>query len=286
MAMNILPLAVEEWTEVDWDFTDQMAEKRRVMALLRPEVFGALPSSDAACAELRDLLVAHVLADHPDRFQAAPGGVRIPAIGETLDPHDPTWHPIEMAGLLAQEDWCVLQAEAEEGPYVLTAGSLCFPSRWRLGDKLGRPLAAVHGPVPLYAEKLARPVDRFFLHLKPDKPVRRVNWGVIDDPTLCQFAGHGRTGVNPAITPENAGDTLWLRMERQTLRRLPVTGAIVFGIRTYVHPLAVFADDPAGAADLAQGIRTMPDEMKAYKSIASYEAALLAFLDRLAGASP
>ena len=44
--------------------------------------------------------------------------------------------------------------ECADGP-VFTAGVLCFPSRWRLMEKIGKPLSAVHGPVPLYADRLA-----------------------------------------------------------------------------------------------------------------------------------
>src|SRR3546814_15752544 len=66
----------------------------------------------------------------------------------------------------------------------------------------------------------------------------RLNWSVMDDPALFQPAGHGRAGHDPAITAENAGEMLWLRIERQTFLRLPASGALVFGIRTIVDPLA------------------------------------------------
>ena len=48
----------------------------------------------------------------------------------------------------------------------MSAAALCFPSRWRLQNKIGKPLSAVHAPVPHYADRLARPVDRFMRHIK------------------------------------------------------------------------------------------------------------------------
>ena len=110
---------------------------------------------------------------------------------------------------------------------------LCFPSRWRLHEKLGKPLAAVHGPVPLYAERLATPVDRFMAKVKPGHIASRLNWSVLDDPAMFQPTGKWREQRNTAITPDNAGERLYLRVERQTLRRLPQSGAILFGIRVH-----------------------------------------------------
>ena len=60
------------------------------------------------------------------------------------------------------------QKSSGAGP-VLQVAVLCAPSRWRLHEKMGRPLADIHQPVPLYADRLAAPVDRFMRHLKPGK---------------------------------------------------------------------------------------------------------------------
>ena len=112
-----------------------------------------------------------------------------------------------------------MQRQARTQVYHLVGASLCFPTRWRLADKIGRPLNTIHAPIPGYAEQLATTMDKFFDRLKVDKPVWRLNWSLMDDPTLFQPTRDGRK--HAAITPEkNAGDSLWLRIERQTLRRL------------------------------------------------------------------
>jgi hypothetical protein len=282
VSMSLLPLDFAEWVEVDGDFEPQLREKRRLMAEHRHEVFGALPEARAASDELLRFLVENVTTHHSERFRREGAGVRILGLDEVLSPGDADWHPVELAGRLVQEDWCLLQTNAEGEPYRLIAATLCFPSRWRLHEKLGLPLADVHGPVPIYAEKLAKPVDRFFGLLKADKPVRRVNWSLYDDPRLFQPTGHGMTEADPSINAENAGERLWLRMERQTLVRLPETGAIVFGIRTHQHRMRVFEAEPQAAADLAASIRSMPPEMQLYKSIGRLAGPLLGYLDRIA----
>ena len=60
----------------------------------------------------------------------------------------------------------------------------------------------------------------------------------MDDPTLFQPTGKWRTAHDATITEQNAGERLFLRVERQTLRRLPDSGAVLFGIRVHVYPLA------------------------------------------------
>jgi len=101
---------------------------------------------------------------------------------------------------------------------------------------------------------------------------------------------------NNAITPENAGEKLWLRVERQTLRRLPLSGAVLFTIRSYVYLLAAVverrsmerraaaraaAESAAGAAiaqQLSDAIQALTPDMQKYKNLLPFRQALLAYL--------
>jgi hypothetical protein len=82
-----------------------------------------------------------------------------------------------------------------------------------------------------------------------------------------------------AIAAEHAGEQVWLRVERQTLRRLPRTRDVLFTIRTYVEPLARVIDTPEAARALAARLAELPDAMAAYKGIAPIRAPLLAWLE-------
>ena len=111
--------------------------------------------------------------------------------------------PLDIAGRLVQEDLCILQEV--DGELRLTAGVLCFPNRWRLSDKLGRPMMAIHEPVPSYAERLGKPVDRFIGLLAPDRPVWRLNWSLMDNPMLFQPVGHGWRDTDPDFASNVVG---------------------------------------------------------------------------------
>jgi dimethylamine monooxygenase subunit A len=191
--------------------------------------------------------------------------------------------PLALAGRLVQEDLCLLQRD-QDG-YRLVAAVLCFPAHWRLSDKLGRPLDIIHDPVPGFGERLAATVDRFFASIQVARPVWRVNWSLVDQPTLFRPPEH--RGHPRPISAERAGSELWLRVERQTLRRLPGSGDVVFGIHTHVDPLEDAIGAPAAARALRARIREMPDEMARYKSILPIREALLAWLDgRAEGQGP
>ena len=159
---------------------------------------------------------------------------------------------------------------------------MCFPSNWRLADKIGKKLAEVHGPVPGYAEKLAAPVDRFFKNLSADAITRRANWLIHATPELFQ-AGHKLDAATAAaITSANAGEKLWLRVERQTLRRLPQSGAVLFTIRTHLTQLGQAICGGKSARDLAAVIRSMPDAVAHYRQVNAFRPALLGWLDHIA----
>ena len=280
LRMGLQPLPPDQWIEIDAAYAAQLAKKRDLLATRHADVVAALPESRPASEEALQLLLDHLRAYHSGRFAFAGGKLRNIATGEEWDIAHSSLHPLEQAGRLVQEDFCILQSDDKTlgETYRLTAGVVCFPSNWKLSDKIGKKLADVHGPVPGYAEKLASPVDRFFKNLSADTIMWRANWLIHATAELFQ-AGHKLDAATAAaITPANAGEKLWLRIERQTLRRLPASGAVLFTIRTHVTQLCEAIRDAKSARDLATAVRTMPDDVARYRSMSAFRAALLGWL--------
>jgi hypothetical protein len=276
MSMDLVSTAPETWFEIDERYPAEMEERRRLLATQHNAVFAALPRSDAARSEALAVIASNLTATHPDWFSRDGNTLHNRLTGEAWR-NPVALDPLELAGRLVQEDLCIIQPD-DEGP-IFTAAVLCFPSRWRLADKIGRPLADVHGPVPLYADRLSRPVDRFFRNLKPDRIVERLNWSLLDDPALFQPGGKWRTQGNDAITPANVADRVFLRVERQTLRALPASGAVMFGIRVPVYPLSRLVGSSEQAATLAGAVRALAPEIQHYMSLLVFRSALLVWLD-------
>jgi hypothetical protein len=234
--MGTRALDLADWLVVDGLRPAELALRRRLLAERRDDVFAVLPSAEAA-AEETGALVRDWLADHG----------RLPTGHHPADAH-----PLAAAGLLVQEDLCLMVAR--DGAWHLDGAILCFPSEWRLGDKLGRPMAAVHAPVTHYADELGDRVDRFFDRLTVDRPVWRRNLFV--KATNALFLPVAVPGGPAAAVPGEDGSPYWLRSERQTLRRLPRSGAILFTIRTQLAPLGVLRGRPDRARDLLALIRS------------------------------
>ena len=81
---------------------------------------------------------------------------------------------------------------------------------------------------------------------------------------LCHTSVEGHE--HEVITKENAGRLVHLRVERQTLRRLPKSDTILFTIKTYLRPVQdVCQNEPDTAKRLAGAVRNWPAEMRRYK---------------------
>jgi hypothetical protein len=113
--------------------------------------------------------------------------------------------------------------------------------------------------------------------LRPDLVLERRNWTLLNSDALHTPASAPIRARIGEIDPARAGAILNLRVERQTLRRLPSGGAL-FTIRVWRAPLETLRDDPARLAAFAQAWRTASPELRAYKRFDLYDDLVEAFL--------
>lgn len=134
---------------------------------------------------------------------------------------------------------------------------------WAPEEKFGRPLSEVHGPVPGLNDQLGSQLERFFTRLKPGVAWERSNWGLSRSAELNQHPSRAL----PRLANHDSPDEIWLRIEHQSLVRLPRTDAVLFGIRIENVPLPeVFAHSPARAG-LRHQLSTMPEATLTYKGL-------------------
>lgn len=176
-----------------------------------------------------------------DGFAAHPGGIQMSsdadAPGEELAQMLGLSGSLPEAALAHHEDMCLLTRRADEDIYRLVGAAVAWPTDWHPKDKIGLPLTAMHAPIQGYAEQLASGVDHFMAKLKPNRIFGRCNWFIAPVPDMRWIADSAPEVAFGHVTADNAGDTLFIRSERQTLRRLPETGAILFTIGVYVARL-------------------------------------------------
>ncbi|MCB1333550.1 MAG: DUF3445 domain-containing protein [Roseivivax sp.] len=214
------PLDFADWLITDEAYAAQMAERARLLREDRNAVLAVLPECAEAAEETLDLALAHL----PDGVTVTDGVLQCPdGRSVPIDRSD----PLGTLGHALQEDFCVMQKQGDE--YVLTGAVLCFPSIWRLHEKLGRPMTVIHEPVKSYDGDIARRVARLFDGLNADRPIWRFNARWHEHAQLFQPWSE----VRQRDTADR-GAAPYMRSERQSLLRLPRSGAVLFTIHTFV----------------------------------------------------
>ena len=262
--MGTRALPEDEWLVYDHLAPDELLLRRRLLTEQRTHVLACSPCAEKPAQEAGALV---------DRWLAA----HVPVSEQGPDTEEA--HPLARAGARVQEDLCLMVHH--DGAWRLEGAALCFPSLWLLAEKLGLPTALVHQPVPHYAEELSPKVDRVFDRLPAGRPVWRRNVSVW--PALVLWAPcHD---LDPLLwsegSPRPGAPPLWIRSERQTLRRLSESGAILFTIRVQTMPIAVLMERPDRARDFAAWFRSPMSEGRR-RQLGSQFGPMLAWLDQVA----
>ena len=253
--LGTFPVEISNWLLRDSEFDLTVQLKKKLLAARRNEVVGLQQGGDEVAQEAAQLVSSWA-------------GVELASRG--ID-------ALVEASLLVADDLAVLQpVKSHDGSeqLLLNAAVVCCPSRWMLSEKMGHNMLAIHEPVAKYADHVGAAVDTYFQRLTVEKPVWRSNWIIQDHPALFQ----PQIPSGPLVkTP----DELWIRMERQTLRRLPKTGGILFTIRGYQQPLPEYL---SRSKQIAQDTRTLverlPEDVAQYKSVLKYRPAIMNWMNQ------
>ena len=228
---GVKPLDPDEWLIRDEAFGGQMALRDHLIATMPEAVHAMTARALEPARECLDLVLEALARDQGYHLEGEtvtrPDGV---LVGIDLDA------PLLTLGRLIQADVCLMQEGSAE--HVLTGAILCFPGSWTLAEKMGRPLMAIHGPVAKYDDGIGQRVQRLFFGIRPDKLLVRANAHRVHQPVLF----HPRSETDPPSVRHEPPGGLYLRSERQALRKLPQTGAVIFTIHTTMIPLERLTD--------------------------------------------
>lgn len=181
-----------------------------------------------------------------------------------------SWSALLALGEFWEADFLLLNPDAD-GEIRLYGGCLCFPSSWRLTDKIGKPIEFIHGPVPGLNERIGPGIHKFLTGLKPGAASLRHNWGLARSAEL----NHHPDRNLPRLDANVRVDEVWLRVEHQALVALPQSGGVLFGIRVVNHSLAEVKADSVARDRLRRALETMPEAMAAYKGLVPARATIL-----------
>jgi dimethylamine monooxygenase subunit A len=277
-AIGLKPLDVDEWIDADERLGADLAEKERLAATHWDEVFAAEACTEAAQAEVLALLAAHLPRRFPQLYRREEDAMLVAGRPVPLGATPALW----TAARLVQED-LVIMRRGQSG-WRLAAATLCFPSSWRLAEKFRRPIHELHAPVPGFGEgtRHAELIGRMFDNMRPDTPMLRWNWSVYGDAELFHPHNSPARRFGDGVRAEH----VFLRVERQTLRRLPATGDVLFTVRVFVDPLERLerhSDAPRLASALIEQLNAFNTEQLDYKGMTLERDRLVARLREIVG---
>jgi hypothetical protein len=235
---------------------------------------------DPLFARVRDLVWAETAGSRAGQTEV------LALVDEALGAGEarPDLPPLYAAARRVADDLCLM--EKRDGQWRLAALSLSAGSFFTASEVVGKSLAELHGPVNGFSERFLTRVQRIFEGLRPDLILERRNWTVLNSPELHTPSSAPIRARIGEIAPADAARALNLRVERQTLRRLPQTGGALFTIRVWVAPLGRLAEDPARLAAFARAWRAATPEFRAYKRFELYDELVEAFLVGVDAAAP
>ncbi|KAK6386555.1 hypothetical protein LTR65_008893 [Meristemomyces frigidus] len=293
ITMGLRSMHWDEWIELDNHYMRYHEDKKR-----RIEARGSkccLTNPDPrvwdGAVELLEELSAYLSERYPSMFRKTDVGVHNVLTNESFDVTKLTMNgvkedPMQLCARLTQDDLAVM-FEKEDGQYYLLAGAVLLAGFWRLEDKYGMPLSEIHtsADVPGYKQKLEKGMMNFFRRVKPDGPVVRNNYFMQVDDELAWSSSIGSEDAQDGIGWFTAEKDLAIkhhhfRSERQSLRRLPRSGGVVFTIRTYFHPVTEIAEEPYVPGRLASAVRNWGEDVSKYKGRERYGDVLLEYLDK------
>ncbi|KAH7009499.1 hypothetical protein EDB80DRAFT_713433 [Ilyonectria destructans] len=294
VTMGIRKLDWNSWIEMDSNFLHyhdlKVSELEKNLPAHIQYVDNAVTRQ--ACYETLEELTTYLTTRYPKLFQLSAGLLLNTLTGEKFQypPTTPT-EALTIAAKLVQDDLVILVLN-DDGHYHFDAGAICLPGFWRLCEKFRMSLDTLHieAGVPHYQAKLQKSMNRFFSTMPPEKPVVRNNFFIqLDDGLHWSHRMGVQNGTEVASweLANAAGltiDDLYFRSERQSLRRLPRSKALLFTVRTYFEPVTVIVKEPHVPGRLADAIEHWDEATSTYKGKSHWDNILLPYLqeqDRL-----
>ena len=258
--VGLRPIPQSAWISPDPEAAS-LSSKRALLSTRRAEVYAA--ASDGGAYNL-ELEVEHMVAS--ERPDSAP-----------LDDAS----PLVRAASLTSDD-LVVMARADTSWRAVSL-VLCSPTFFSAADAIGKDTIGVHAPVPDRlgpggAQALGARIARVFEGLRPEHVLERFNWTVQAGPERFTPDGAPLRARAAATPEEDALDVVRLRVERQTIRRVPNADAVLFTIRISLDPLRTVFQSEGARDAFAVAWRDAPEHVRAYKKWAPYERLVAAAL--------
>lgn len=243
--VGLKPIAIENWLFPD-DQNHWLEGKGKLLSLKPDDVYASLGDTEEIQAELAQLVCAATNQEI--------------ANGEPL---------LIGASRLVSDDLIIM--DKRDGVWTLVAATLCAPTFFNAQYAIGKSLSLLHDPIPSGDFDLSGRIARVFDNFAPDMVLERFNWTVQwGDERYTPDGGKLREAAQNAQLNE-ATNMLYERVERQTIRKLPKTGAVVFTIRIRLSKLSDLLQSKDEYIAFENAWKNAPQNVREYKKWATLE---------------
>jgi hypothetical protein len=263
--MGLRSLDEASWLEDGDDLHAQILERVELSASAREVVYQELPGYELPISELVERVAENLKRFHSGNYSFKGSKFTHKTTGAVADTDAPD-RLLQVATIIGED---LVLLSREESEWKIVAGSVLFPSRWKLSEKLGKGMDAVHTPVPGYQSALAPYMTATFDKITAERPVWRKNWSLHSTKDL-----HQPTSIHEVASPED----YWWRTERQTLTRSRSGDFLFFTIRNRAEPLAWIKSDTESATLFAETLASFSPETIEYKGLLKDHQAIIDYL--------
>ncbi|KAI8631368.1 alpha-1,2-mannosyltransferase [Xylariaceae sp. FL1651] len=242
--MSLTKLETDWWIELESTYKQRIAQRKDLYAKHGAAVLQWLPGSELACKELMEMVIQFICARYPQYFVLSEDKLWLEnkILGVKANVREK--HPLLVLLDHVPEDFGITLRDPETGYYSFRAGMICSALGWNVASKIGLKLHEIHQPIPDYKEKMQFSMDRFFSKMPSSKPIQRGSWGLEVDQPLYMPPGDPHEKYRDLQDANLTRSRLHLRVDWQTLRRLPLSGAIVFNFKALFTSIEEFRDEP------------------------------------------
>ncbi|KAK4164111.1 hypothetical protein QBC43DRAFT_238179 [Cladorrhinum sp. PSN259] len=261
------------WIELTSSYIPTMAKRQTLLSQQKDRIYFQSPSpgTDLAVRELMEMLLQFLCIRYPAHFFLSSDKTFFHNNLLNTTTNLLITPPLKVIFDNVPEDYAVMLRNEETGYYHLRSAMVCSSVGWHVALHQDAPLRAIHSDVP-DADKMAMSMDRWFAKLPTDAPVMRCSWTLEDWEVM--FASpeaeraEGREWRRSAFADEPEKLTykdIRLRCDAQTLRRLPLSGAVVFNFKAVFTPFEELRNEPYIPALLLKVLEGGKEKLITYK---------------------
>ncbi|OQE39879.1 hypothetical protein PENCOP_c006G03022 [Penicillium coprophilum] len=264
--MSLSKLETDWWIELESTYKSRIVQRKELYAKNGKQVLDAMPGSELACKELMEMVLQFICARYPQYFTLVDNRVlqnKILGIEQDIT----TKPPLKVLLDNVPEDFAVMLRDDETGFYFLRAAVICSALGWNVASKIGKQLHEIHESIPDYKDKMQFSMDRYFTKMPTEKPIQRGSWGLEIGQPLYMPPGDPHELHRLSQQADLTLDQCHLRVDWQTLRRLPLSGAVIFNFKALFTPIAEFHDEPGVPELLMKVLIEGKKNLMDYKSV-------------------